>query len=73
MSILSTLMQPTTKTQAAITVLTVTVFVVCYIAFTDFFITCSILISFLFPIFVLVYYGSKMLERGLKILLSMKA
>lgn len=68
--LLSKLYNPATKTQATVTVLTVTVIVVTYLVWTDFFISCSILLAFLAPLFLAIYIGSLMLEKAFKILFA---
>ena len=65
---LAKLYNPATKSEAIVTVLTVTTLVVTYLVWTDFFISCSILLAFLAPLFLAVYVGSLMLEKAFKIL-----
>lgn len=68
--LLAKLYDPATKTQAVVTVLTVTTIVVTYFIWTDFFISCSILLAFLAPLFFAIYIGSLMLEKAFKILFA---
>lgn len=69
-TILSQITTPQTKTQATITILTVVVFVVAYVIWTDFFVNCSVLLAILFPLLVGMYYLSKMLNKSLSVLLA---
>lgn len=69
----SQLYSPSTKTQATVTLVTVTFIVVAYVIWTDFFVSCSILLSFLAPLLLAIYLGSLMLEKSFKILFNKTA
>ena len=63
-------MMPYNRTSAIVSLSSALVIVVLYIFFTDFFINASVLISLLFPIFVVTYYLIRVVDNSLSILMG---
>lgn len=63
-------LMPYNRISAIVSLTSVLVIVVMYIAFTDFFINASILIALLFPIFVVSYYLIRLVDQSLTILMG---
>lgn len=61
-------MMPYNRTTATVSLCSVVVIVILYAFFTDFFLNASILVALLFPLFVLGYYLSRLVDNSISIL-----